>query len=83
MAPVLVAFNFTPVVRYGEPLSVPRVGRWRELLSSDAAQYGGSGVGNLGGVDAVAEPLEGRPATLTLTLPPLGCVYLVHEEAAR
>ena len=81
--PVLVAFNFTPVVRYGEPLSVPLVGRWRELLSSDAAQYGGSGVGNLGGVEAVAEPLEGRPATLTLTLPPLGCVYLVHEEVAR
>jgi hypothetical protein len=59
--PVLVACNFTPVVRYGEPLSVPRAGRWRELLSSDAAQYGGSGVGNLGGVDAAPSRWRAGP----------------------
>ncbi|MEZ4404098.1 MAG: 1,4-alpha-glucan branching protein GlgB [Kofleriaceae bacterium] len=81
-APVLVACNFTPVVRYAVAVGVPQPGRWRELLSSDAPQYGGSGVGNLGGVDAVATPHQGQPASLALTLPPLGCVYLTPEVPA-
>jgi 1,4-alpha-glucan branching enzyme len=78
-APVLVACNFTPVPRHGLRVGVPRAGRWREVLCSDAALYRGSGVGNLGLVVAVDEPWHGRPAAVSLTLPPLGCVYLVHE----
>jgi 1,4-alpha-glucan branching enzyme len=71
----LVACNFTPVPRVGYRLGVPFGGRWREALNSDAAEYGGSGMGNLGGVDAEPRPCHGRPHSLTLTLPPLGVVF--------
>jgi len=81
-APVIVALNFTPVPRTGYRVGAPRAGRWREVLNSDAPIYGGSGVGNLGEVVAPAEPWHGRPAHLNLSIPPLGCVYLVWEEAA-
>jgi 1,4-alpha-glucan branching enzyme len=71
----------------GEPhgdyrLGLPFAGRWREVLNTDAADYGGSGVGNLGGVEAVAEPWHGRPASATLTVPPLGVLWLAPEEPA-
>jgi 1,4-alpha-glucan branching enzyme len=46
------------------------------VLNTDAEDYGGSGVGNLGGVEAVPEPLHGRPFSATLTLPPLATVWL-------
>jgi 1,4-alpha-glucan branching enzyme len=74
--PVLVACNFTPVPRYGYRIGVPQPGRWRELLNSDAAHYGGSGVGNLGGVATEAVAAHGHEQSLVLTLPPLGAVYL-------
>jgi 1,4-alpha-glucan branching enzyme len=45
--------------------------------------YGGSGVGNLGGVVATSEPCHGRPASATLTVPPLGVLWLVHEPAEK
>jgi 1,4-alpha-glucan branching enzyme len=54
-------------------------GYWKELLNSDAAEYGGSGVGNLGGSEAHAVPTHGMPRTLTLTVPPLGCLFLAPE----
>lgn len=72
---ILVVCNFTPVVRYGYRLGVPFGGFWQELLNSDAEVYGGSGVGNLGGVEAEATASHGRPYSLTLTLPPLAAVY--------
>ncbi len=74
---VLVACNFTPVPRHGYRVGLPRPGRWRELLNSDAEHYGGSGQGNLGEILADADPWHGRPASATLTIPPLGCVYLL------
>ena len=74
---VLVACNFTPVPRHGYRVGLPRPGRWRELLNSDAALYGGSGQGNLGEIVADAVPWHGRPASADLTIPPLGCVYLL------
>ncbi|MEM2865932.1 MAG: 1,4-alpha-glucan branching protein GlgB [Candidatus Hadarchaeales archaeon] len=77
--PVLVVCNFTPVPRYGYRVGVPRGGFWRELLNSDAREYGGSGLGNLGGVWAEPVPWHGRPCSLPLTLPPLGCLYLRPE----
>jgi 1,4-alpha-glucan branching enzyme len=78
-APVLVVCNFTPVVRQGWRVGVPEVGRWREILNTDAAVYGGSGVGTLGEVVAVGEPAQGLPASVTLVLPPLGTVFFVFD----
>jgi 1,4-alpha-glucan branching enzyme len=75
-AMVLVVLNFTPVPRYGYALGVPIAGRWNEILNTDASELGGSGVGNLGGVEALDVPHHGRPSSLALTLPPLGAVYL-------
>src|SRR6185503_14057611 len=70
-AMVLVVLNFTPVPRYGYALGAPIAGRWNEILNTDALELGGSGVGNLGGVNALDVPHHGRPASLALTLPPL------------
>jgi 1,4-alpha-glucan branching enzyme len=72
---VVGVFNFTPVPRRDYHVGVPRGGFWAERLNSDAHEYGGSGVGNLGGVDAINAPCHGRPATLSLTLPPLGALF--------
>ena len=67
--------NFTPVVRWQYSVGVPTPGYWRELLNGDGREYGGSGVGNEGGVLASTEPVHGRPASLRLTLPPLAAVF--------
>jgi 1,4-alpha-glucan branching enzyme len=72
---VAVVCNFTPVTRFHYQIGVPRAGFWRELLNSDANEYGGSGQGNLGGVEAAPIPLHGRPCSLTITLPPLATVF--------
>ncbi len=76
---VLVVCNFTPVPRDDLQTGVPVDGFWREVLNSDALEYGGSGVGNMGGVLARPVPTHGRPRTLTLVAPPLGCVFLSPE----
>jgi 1,4-alpha-glucan branching enzyme len=72
---VLVSCNFTPVPRLHYRVGVPQGGFWREILNSDAVDYGGSGHGNLGGLEAAAIPCHGRPHSLNLTLPPLGLVF--------
>ena len=72
---ILVVCNFTPVPREPYRIGVPFDGFWRELLNSDAADYGGSGTGNLGGKEAEAVPAHGRPYSLSLTLPPLGIEF--------
>ncbi len=77
-----VACNFTPVPREGFRLGVPRAGHWHERLNSDAPLYGGSGLGNLGGVTAVPTPWHGRPALLNITLPPLGLVVFKSDAPA-
>jgi 1,4-alpha-glucan branching enzyme len=76
---VLAVCNFTPVPRPGYRIGAPRGGFWREALNSDGLAYGGSGVGNLGGVEAAPAPLHGRPFSLTLTLPPLAVVFFVNS----
>ncbi len=76
---VLVACNCTPVPRYGYRVGVPFGGFWEELLNSDAVEYGGSGVGNMGGVEADRVPAHGRRCSISLTLPPLGMVILAPE----
>ncbi|MEI6157660.1 MAG: 1,4-alpha-glucan branching protein GlgB, partial [Atribacterota bacterium] len=72
--------NFTPVSRSGYRIGVPENGRYRELLNSDSELYGGSNVGNLGEVTASQEPHQGRPFSLSLNVPPLGCVILKPEK---
>jgi 1,4-alpha-glucan branching enzyme len=74
--PVVIALNFTPMTRYNYQIGVPYGGRWAEVLNSDAVIYGGSGQGNMGGVDTAPIPLHGRKWSVTLTLPPLGAVFL-------
>jgi len=76
---ILIVCNFTPVPRYNYKVGAPRGGFWQEILNSDAEEYGGSGHGNLGGVEAAPIPVHGRPFSLTLTLPPLAAVYLKSE----
>jgi 1,4-alpha-glucan branching enzyme len=71
--------NFSPVPRRGYRVGLPRGGRWRELVNTDSEFYGGSGVGNMGGVDAEARPWHEQPYSAELTLPPLGVVWLVPE----
>ena len=73
---VLVVCNFTPVPHASYRVGVPCGGFWREVLNSDATIYGGSGQGNLGGVEAAPMPAHGRSHSLSLTLPPLGVVFL-------
>jgi len=77
---VLCLFNCTPVPRHDYRVGLPVGGRWRELLNSDAAVFGGSGMGNLGGVTADGFGIHGRPASLRLTLPPLAAVFLQPER---
>ncbi len=78
---VLVVCNCTPVPRYGYRVGVPFGGFWKEVLNSDAVEYGGSGVGNLGGVEAERVLVHGRSWSLPLTLPPLGTVIFAPEGA--
>ncbi|MBN2187842.1 MAG: 1,4-alpha-glucan branching protein GlgB, partial [Chitinispirillaceae bacterium] len=77
---VLVACNFTPVPRNGYLVGVPAAGFWKEILNSDAAAYGGSNVGNSGGVATKNAPCFGRKQSLQLSLPPLGAVVLRYEK---
>ncbi len=76
---VVCVLNLSPVPRYAYRVGMPEAGRWREVLNTDSAYYGGSGVGNLGGVDAEATPWHDQPYSALLTLPPLGTVWLVPE----
>ncbi|HEY2691733.1 MAG TPA: 1,4-alpha-glucan branching protein GlgB [Streptosporangiaceae bacterium] len=79
--PVACLANFSGAPHLGYRVGLPKAGRWRELINTDAAEYGGSGVGNLGVVKAVAEPWHGQPASARLALPPLGVLWLVPETA--
>jgi len=72
---VLAICNFTPVPRHNYRVGAPRGGYWQEILNGDAAEYGGSNMGNLGGVEAAPVPLHGRTHSLTVTLPPLSVLF--------
>jgi len=72
---VLVVCNFTPMTNFKYRIGAPRGGFWGELLNSDAKQYGGSGQGNMGGVEAALVPWHGRPYSLNITVPPLATVF--------
>ena len=77
---VAIVLNFTPVLRQDYRIGVPQGGWWRELLNSDADVYGGSGKGNGGGVNSQNIESHGFPCSLTLTLPPLGALFLKRKN---
>jgi 1,4-alpha-glucan branching enzyme len=77
-APVAVLTNFTPVERRWR-CGLPRPGRWREALNTDAAIYGGGDRGNMGGVTADGPGWHGQPQSADVTIPPLSAVFLIHE----
>ena len=81
-APVAVVCNFTPVPREGYRIGLPKAGRWREIFNSDALDYGGSGLGNLGEILATALPSHGYDASVTIVLPPLSTLYFRFEPDA-
>ncbi len=85
--------NFTPVPRQQYRIGVPHAGFYVEIMNTDSALYGGSNMGNLGGVNSEPMPMHGRPHSVSLTLPPLAAVVLraeveptreqpIHEEQA-
>jgi len=74
--PVAIVCNMTPVPHPGYRIPLPHDGRWREILNSDAATYGGSGMGNMGGIDA----LGGAAA---VTLPPLSTIMFEYQGAGQ
>jgi 1,4-alpha-glucan branching enzyme len=82
---VLVACNFTPEPRHGYRVGVPAPGRWDEILNTDAERYGGTGQGNLGGVDTgpLAVPYHGRPHSIDIVIPPLGAVIFKHRGEGK
>jgi 1,4-alpha-glucan branching enzyme len=79
-ARVLVCLaNLSPVPRERYRVGLPRGGRWREALNTDAAQFGGSNVANIGAIAAEGSPWHGQPFSAEVTLPPLAVVWLVPE----
>ena len=74
--------NFSAMPQHDYRIGLPSAGRWTEVLNTDAQTYGGAGIGNFGGVDAVAEPWHGRPASASLSIPPLGVIWLTPERDA-
>jgi 1,4-alpha-glucan branching enzyme len=72
---IVCVFNFTPVPRANTRLGVDVEGYWREVLNTDGIEYGGSGQGNLGGVETTVVPAHNRPLSIVVTVPPLAAVF--------
>jgi 1,4-alpha-glucan branching enzyme len=79
-AVVACVANFAGHPHQDYRVGLPRAGRWRELLNTDAVHYGGSGWGNMGSVTADGHPWHGQPASALLQLPPQGVLWLVPED---
>ncbi|MFO1159471.1 MAG: 1,4-alpha-glucan branching protein GlgB [Reyranellaceae bacterium] len=77
--PVLVVCNMTPAPRHGYRVGVPRAGTWREIVNTDSRFYGGSDMGNDGGLTATPLPAHGESQSLDLVLPPLATIVLRAE----
>jgi 1,4-alpha-glucan branching enzyme len=75
----VVVCNFTPVPRENYRIGVPRPGRYRERINTDAIEYGGSGVGNAGEVHDEPYPMHGHQQSLRLRLPPLGALIFTAD----
>ena len=79
--PVLVVVNLTPSTHTDYQLGAPRPGHYRECLNTDSERYGGSNMGNVGGVEARAEPWDGQPCQLSLCIPPLATLIFEWQAA--
>jgi len=77
--PILAVSNMTPVPRHGYRIGVPRAGRWREIINTDSALYGGSNAGNSGSIDTSGSGAHGQAQSLDLLLPPLATILFRHE----
>ena len=73
--PIAVAVNFAGHPHYDWNIGLPKAGKWQEILNTDAADFGGSGVGNMGGVEASGEGANGQPNSAKINIPPLGAVW--------
>jgi 1,4-alpha-glucan branching enzyme len=78
---VVVVLNWTPIVRRGYRVGVPEAGFYHELLNSDAGLYGGSNIGNAGGLNAEEIRQHGHHYSINLTLPPLGGLVLKRRSS--
>ena len=78
--PILAIFNFTPIPRRGYRVGAPVPGAWSEVLNTDRAEFGGSGMPTAARADTIPAPLHGRPQSLVLDLPPLAAVFLRPDE---
>jgi 1,4-alpha-glucan branching enzyme len=76
--PMVIVVNLTPVPRHHYRIGVPREGLWRERVNTDSELYGGSNLGNAGGIQAEPIPAHGRAHSIELTLPPLATLILTH-----
>jgi 1,4-alpha-glucan branching enzyme len=81
-ATLVCVANFSGGPHEDYKIGLPHAGRWVEVLNTDAASYGGSGVGNLGAVEAVDEEWHGRPASATIRVPPLAVLWLAPESGS-
>ena len=77
---LVVVANFTPSVRQGYRVGVPAAGYWQEILNTDAREYGGYGLGNLGGLDSDPVPFHGQDNSLNLALPPLSLLVFKKTD---
>ncbi|MFL5843373.1 MAG: 1,4-alpha-glucan branching protein GlgB [Solirubrobacteraceae bacterium] len=80
---VVCVCNLTPVPREGYRLGLPRSGKWREVVNTDAEAYGGANWGNMGGVEAEGMPWHSQPFSALVTLPPLSVLWLAPETVER
>jgi 1,4-alpha-glucan branching enzyme len=78
--PILAVCNMTPVPRRDYRIGVPSAGVWREIFNSDSHLYGGSNMGNAGGLQTVPSPMHGEEQSLDLVLPPLAIVLFRHQD---
>jgi len=76
---VACLLNFAAMPHSAYRVGLPFAGTWREALNTDSGDYGGSGTGNMGAVQAEEVPMHGQPASASLTLPPLGALWLVPD----
>jgi 1,4-alpha-glucan branching enzyme len=77
---IVFVANLSPVPRHNYRLGLPRATRWREVVNTDSSYYGGSDVGNLGGVEPEPIPWHDQPVSAEITLPPLAAMWLVPED---
>jgi len=80
--PLVSVANMSPVPRVGYRLGLPLPGAWREVLNTDAVDFGGSGVGNMGSVHTDGTGWHGRPTSAEVTLPPMSTLWLTPQPSS-